>query len=206
MIWAAHLSLLLGVLLHEKQARGDYYNGYFSGYYGGRTESPIISLELDPKASRDTNMRVAAREERIDDLRRFLQAGADVNSRSDRGETALMYASRNCSEEIASFLLQARADENLQDERGRTALMFASSDSCAPVVRLLLHDRTTDVTAHDREGRTALDYARRASALEYGGSSEEVIKMIKEAKLRLMKRTLAHVHFAREPGVPGVER
>jgi ankyrin repeat protein len=175
---AVSASLLLGALLAARSARADYYNGYFP-YYGSRPEPPIISLELDPKASLDTNMRVAAREDRLADLKRFLQSGANVNSRSDTGETALMYAARNCSERIVSCLLDAHAEENLQDDRGRTALMFASSDSCLPVVRLLLHGHAVNISARDREGRNALDYARRASALEYGGDSEEIVRLLK---------------------------
>lgn len=171
--------LLLAALLYAGDARSDYFNGFFPSYRGNHGQPPIISLELDPKASLDTDMRVAAREDRLEDLKKYLDAGADINSRSDTGETALMYAARNCSLRIVACLLDARANENARDDRGRTALMFASSDSCLPVVRLLLRGHEIDVSAHDREGRSALDYARRASALEYGGDSEEVIRLIR---------------------------
>ena len=141
-----HVILAFAAFLGPAWAYADYYYGnsygYSYGYHSGSRPSQIISLELDPKATLDTNLRVAAREDRLKDLSRFLRSGGNVNSRSDEGETALMYASRNCSQAVVRVLLQAHANENVRDNKGRTALIFAASDSCAPVVRILLKCKT----------------------------------------------------------------
>ena len=50
----------------------------------------------------------------------------DINSKTEYGETALIFASRIGQTQIVEVLLQNDADINESDRYGRTALMYAA--------------------------------------------------------------------------------
>ena len=177
-------------------ARADYpASGYFYRrynpytYYGnsgrlGSQNSSIISLDLDEHDVLNSSFRIAAREGRLADMKKFLEQGADVNSASKEGETALMYASRNCAPKVVEVLLDAKAEVNFPNHEGRTALMYASMDSCLPVVKLLLKVSGIKLHLRDRIGKSAQDYAEEGSELYEGGSEFEVIDLLKSHRTR----------------------
>lgn len=172
-----------------------YYGSY--GYsYGqssrwGHSNGPIISLELDEKKSRNLDLRIAARDNRPDDVAQLLVDGADVNGKSDEGETALMYAARACSFEAVQTLLRWHPDANVQDVHGRTALIYAVSESCLPVTRLLLKSAHVSLNPQDDMHLSALDYATQGASLEIDGPSVEILSLLKRAS----KRHFEHKHF-----------
>jgi ankyrin repeat protein len=80
-------------------------------------------------------------------LRRLLGAGADVNTATPGGETALMTAARAGNVEAVSLLLERGANVNAKDGvRAQTALMWAVTENHADVVKLLAA-RGADVKA-----------------------------------------------------------
>lgn len=113
----------------------------------------------------------------------LVNAGADVNLRSHKGETALMIAA-SCSIvrtraglvavrgfpasmkqeqldaplRLARLLIEHGADVNAARQDGRTVLMSAVMVGWPEIVRLLL-DHHADVQARDRAGNAAMDYA-----------------------------------------------
>ena len=147
--------------------RGGYSNS------NGRS-SPLISLNFDEKENLNSAFRIAARENRLSDLKDLLQRGVDVNSKSDQGETALIYASRNCATEIVSFLLKSNADPNLRDSLGRSPLMFAVMEGCLKTTRILLKDPKTRKDFKDDMKKTAADYADEGALLEMDGDPVEL--------------------------------
>jgi|GEM_PF-1014326 len=64
--------------------------------------------------------------------------GVGINSRTDKGRTALLGASEGGWLDIVQYLLARGADVNSADRDGYTALMAAAFNGHAPVVRLLL--------------------------------------------------------------------
>jgi ankyrin repeat protein len=73
----------------------------------------------------------------VDAVKLVLQAGADVNARSEAGATALMFAADNL--EKSRLLLQAGADPKARSADGRTPLLVACSWSQTyDVIKLLL--------------------------------------------------------------------
>jgi len=166
-------------------ARADYYPQYY--YNRGPSRPPIISLTLDPQECINTSFRIAAREERDEDMLRFLDNKADINSRSEEGATALMYVSRNCAPTIAKTLLARGADAGLEDLHGRTALIYAAQESCSSVIEILLQSRRVRIHHKDKLGKTAIDYAIENSRLEEGGPTFETIHLLDVASLKKKK-------------------
>lgn len=142
-----------------------------------RRSRPVYSLELDPRKSRNTALRVAARENNPEDIRRLLIEGADIHSRSDAGVTALMFAARSCATESVHLLLGAGANVNAQDQRGRTPLMHAITNSCAEAAQALLAEHP-NLKLRDRQERSALDYAERATYSEYDNVAERIRELL----------------------------
>jgi ankyrin repeat protein len=62
---------------------------------------------------------------------------ADVNSRDNRGFTALMAAAQTGSPEVVKFLLEQHADATLTNCEGKTAILIARSFNHMDVVRIL---------------------------------------------------------------------
>ena len=100
----------------------------------------------------------------------FLQAGADVNLKSEYGWTALHYAIGHASAEIVTLLLlQAGADVSLITDFGHTALHYATKGGKYKIIELLLinaKDKLTNKkyldfvnTKENENGWTALHYA-----------------------------------------------
>ena len=86
-----------------------------------------------------TPLLFAAQQGDVESGRILLQAGADVNERSDKDrKTALIIATASGNRDIAGLLLDKGADPNLADEGGFTALHYAASDkNGADLVRAL---------------------------------------------------------------------
>lgn len=74
----------------------------------------------------------------IDEIRRQLDAGRNVDVVDSSGSTALMCAADNGQAEIVRFLLERGADINRQSHSGRTALMRVVLGDNTAIVRLLL--------------------------------------------------------------------
>ena len=100
------------------------------------------------------------------DVRSCLDAGADVNSRDDNGDTPLHRAVRfNEGIAVIEALLAAGADVNARDDNGDTPLHKAvnsdpwgeSSDNSAAVVALI--EAGTDMHARNEDGETPLQAA-----------------------------------------------
>jgi ankyrin repeat protein len=85
----------------------------------------------------------------------LLKAGADINAKTNGGDTALVIAAKFCRTGITELLLNAGAEVNAKDKEGSTALMMAASNRSKETVKLLL-DRGADVHAKDNVGATAL--------------------------------------------------
>jgi uncharacterized protein len=88
-------------------------------------------------------------------VRKLLDEDFDINSRTDRGETALMMALSPSHFEVAKLLLERGIKVNATTTAGATALMMAAARGHMKTVELLL-DRGADVHAKSKHGTTAL--------------------------------------------------
>ncbi len=100
----------------------------------------------------------AAREGRRDMLGEFIAARYDLNTRDEKGYTALILAAYHGHREVVEQLLKAGADPCAQDLRGNTALMGAIFKGEVAIARRLVQaDCAPD--QRNNAGQTAAMYA-----------------------------------------------
>ena len=86
--------------------------------------------------------------------------------RGPRGRTRLMHAALKDNVARARFLLERGAGASDADSAGTTALMLCASGSL-PLARLLVEQGGADVNAANKDGATALLWARRMEVVQY---------------------------------------
>lgn len=129
----------------------------------------LIAAGIDVNR-RDENTQTTALEEAVKNgnrkmVRILLDAGAEINARSDYGRTALMWLDDDATEELVWDLIAAGAKINLKDEAGDTALILAVAWSEPEVLRALVN-AGAKVNAKNKEGETALMKAAAGGNLE----------------------------------------
>ncbi len=97
----------------------------------------------------------AATSGNLPEVKSLIAKGAEVNAKTDKGETALIGASSNGHREIVEALLAKGAEVNAKRTDGLTALMAASFDGHYKIVLALLA-RGAEVNAKTSKGGTAL--------------------------------------------------
>lgn len=130
-----------------------------AAFFGASCGNPPDSRLETPQVASGQDLIGAT--QRNDDaaVRKLLDEGADVNSKTDTGVTALMAASGIGNKEIVELLLARGADVNLKTPGNYTALMSAALVGQSEIVRVLL-DAGADPTVKDIGGRTAAAYAK----------------------------------------------
>ncbi len=97
---------------------------------------------------------------RLNNVRRFIQAGANVNARGNNGWTVLRLAALQGRTQIVHELIQAGADVNARGADRWTALMTAAGSGHTQIVHELIQ-AGANVNARDNDGWTALMFAAR---------------------------------------------
>jgi hypothetical protein len=140
---------------------------------------------------------IAARKGHAEVVRALLAGGADVNSQTANGETALiyavMYAEQNAHIEVVKVLLDSGADVNAQTANGATALMYAAMSGhvdYTEVIRELL-EQSADVNLQNKDGRKAIDYAH--------GKKKEMILLNAQADKVSSVPKISSSQFASSP-------
>jgi ankyrin repeat protein len=85
----------------------------------------------------------------------FLDQGADINAKMEKGETALISAAYRGYLDVIKILLDKGADINAQVEGGETALTYAIRNHHTAVMSLLL-ERGADISVKNAKGETPL--------------------------------------------------
>jgi ankyrin repeat protein len=111
----------------------------------------------------------AVRKNRIDEVRKFLQEGVDVNSRDVFDDNAgLHWAARQGQAEMARLLISNGADLDIRNRAGETPLHGAASEGQKELVVILIA-HGADVNARTRKGWTPLRWAEAHQEREIAG-------------------------------------
>ncbi len=91
----------------------------------------------------------------LDEIRKLLAGGLDVNSGNEVGTTALHLAALDGDAEVLRLLLESGANPNVRDKHGDTPLLIAVTHSMMDAVKLLL-EHGADPNSKDVDGNYIL--------------------------------------------------
>jgi uncharacterized protein len=126
-----------------------------------RSVDPSTSAALTPRQPRSPNeaLQTAVRAGDLDQVKRLLAAGADVNARDPLGSAPLLVASCSGKTEVAQVLLAMRADVNAaRPDAPSSPLECAVLTGQAEIVKLLLASGA-HVDTRSSNGQTVLHIA-----------------------------------------------
>lgn len=106
----------------------------------------------------------------VNEVKRLLDRGININAREEEQETPLMYAAAEGKTEVVELLIARGADINALSVNGETALARAVGRRSLETVALLL-DRGADIEKAASGGGTPLMYAA-------GNSDLEMVKLL----------------------------
>jgi ankyrin repeat protein len=95
----------------------------------------------------------------------LLDHGADPNSKTREGNTALVLATKLRKKDLVDLLLSKGAEVNAADQQGATALIIAASKGYGELICPLLR-KGADKESKDKEGKTAAYYAEKSGYQE----------------------------------------
>jgi uncharacterized protein len=99
-------------------------------------------------------------------VRLLLKSGANPNTAVATGETPLMTCAKSGSADAVRMLIEYGAAVNAKEPtQGQTALMWAAAERHPDVVKAFI-DAHADLTAHTKQGFTAIHFAARLGDLE----------------------------------------
>ena len=123
-----------------------------------RPDPPFVIGGDRPGQKRDESVWGAARRGEIEEIKKFLAEGGDVNARNNEGDTLLASAALVGEDEMVGYLLKRGADATLGNKERNTPLHGAALLGQFEVVQLLIASGG-DINATNQEGRTPLDNA-----------------------------------------------
>ena len=94
----------------------------------------------------------------LDEIKRIVSDGVDLNARADDGFTPLMLAATRGDPSVTEFLIGKGADVNARNKIGQTPLMIAAQGGFKDVAQQLIA-AGADVRTRDNEGRNAVVWA-----------------------------------------------
>ncbi len=110
------------------------------------------------EASSETSIHMAARMEYQDRVKDFLDRGADINVKDDKGHSILHYAVTEGHESLTRFLIDQGADVNIRDGKGFTPLDRAISRNQIGIIEILVVNGA-QFNVKGPDGRTLFDRA-----------------------------------------------
>ena len=125
--------------------------------------TPLTISEWEAMPDRGEALRYAlekaAHAGNVDEARRLLDEGVDVDFTDPDRRTPLSYAAWKNHDALVKLLVEGRANLNHQDKDSWTPLIIACGHGSADVTKLLLA-AGADTSLKDEEGMTAMDKAR----------------------------------------------
>jgi uncharacterized protein len=144
------------------------------------TASLVAACGSAPDRPRDRDLLAAAYANRVDEARRLIEAGADVNAEDDSEQSAYLIATSEVGDrpELLELTLANGADVNARDRYDGTGLIRAADRGHLEIVRRLLR------TGVEKEHVNRLGWTALLEAVILGGGDRrhtEVVRALVEA-------------------------
>ncbi|MEM7456641.1 MAG: PQQ-binding-like beta-propeller repeat protein, partial [Planctomycetota bacterium] len=143
--------------------------------------SPVIAQEVAQDETIDeAYLHAAARNEDVEAVRKALDAGVDVNAKTEYGSTALFFACDRGNAEIVQLLLESGADPNVTDTFYQaTPMTWAQSKGHNEIVALLLKAGVDGADGMLIGAVTSDNVDQARSIIESGAVSESILAVAK---------------------------
>jgi ankyrin repeat protein len=82
----------------------------------------ILAFVMQSRRKQDIDLIYAAAADQLDEVKKLISNGADVNAKDDLGITVLAHAAHAGHTKVIKYLLEQNANPNYRDAHGRTAL------------------------------------------------------------------------------------
>ena len=115
----------------------------------------MTSADASGPATPSARLLAAAAADDVLAVRELLQQGVAVDSRDDRGRTALLLATHNNAVDAARVLIEAGADVNAKDDISDSPYLYAGAEGPLAILRMTLA-HGADLASVNRYGGTAL--------------------------------------------------
>jgi len=155
----------------------------------------------------------AAEKGKVEEIRRFVESGVDVNVAKSWGETALHRAAKKDRLEAVRYLVDAGADVEKATDKGRTPLFEAARYNALSVVRYLLEEANASFEREwEGKKRSAFDEAATYEKWRRydGGNAVDVVRYFVEERnvdfTDAPERKTAALRVAVEEGTPEILR
>jgi len=96
----------------------------------------------------------------------LLAKGADVNEKTNNGQTALHFCASKSNLDTARKLIAHKASARVKDKRGQLALHRGAAVGNVPIVQLMLENKSP-INATDMDGSTALHHVSTAQGNQH---------------------------------------
>ncbi len=109
--------------------------------------APALAIDKEVQAELNRQLREATTVDDVEEVRRLLADGAEVNGANEFGKTPLMRAVESGASKSAYVLLSKGASVNARTTAGCTALTFAAENGHADISAMLVE---LGANVHDR--------------------------------------------------------
>ena len=150
----------------EYEEKGSATKGAGAGAGAGRPQGLGLSVSTmstgqqsnDGTTTNDwkslEGLHAAAQNGKVEDVKRLLSNGIDINKQNEEGMTAMHWACDGNHSNVVELLLSNNAKHDIQDQEGMSALHYAIPH---PNVATLLINAGANVHSQDNEGTSCLD-------------------------------------------------
>ncbi|XP_071115864.1 putative ankyrin-containing lipoprotein Lxx09580 [Haliotis cracherodii] len=118
------------------------------------------ATQATPSPAHCGDLSGASRRGNLEEVKRLLSRGVDVNCRWRGSRTPVMWAAYDGHRDVVELLVGEGADVSLVDVVGNNILHLACIGGDMETVKFLLSLHVVDIDARDKRGQTAADLAR----------------------------------------------
>lgn len=155
----------------------DLINAIFQGNEEAAKKFLPLTQDINARKSGLTALEIAIAQDNLPMVKMLIEAGANVNTKNETGETPLLIADHKLSKNLpmVRYLLEHGANVNAVNKRGQNLAMRSASLPTmhgSPESELLetlemALEFETDLTIKDKEGNTLADYIKRKDSKDF---------------------------------------